>query len=223
MLVKQQPTATHPTDWLQTCLSHRRSNSSCSSSWVWRTSDASLGSYLKTLLTTSEVSWTNAKSSSVKSEWKKWRDVEWQEPNSRFGSAVCWERCGLTALFQRYTASVNWKPGLSAATRQDQIPEADRKKAAQNQLNRKLYSIYYNNIKIHWLHVSPNCQQIYCVSFELAQRFKVFLHETQLVNTKFYLLRYFYQCIGYSRNNSILFTCIHSVSPWSCLQRNTAI
>lgn len=54
--------------------------------------------------------------------------------SSRFKSAVCSGGCGWTALFLRYAASVNWKPGCLAATRQERIPEADKEKSAQHKV-----------------------------------------------------------------------------------------
>lgn len=71
-------------------------------------------------------------------EWKLWRDGEWHEHAGKVRA-----RC----TFQRCAASIEWKPGSTAATCQDHIPEA-----AGYQLNTKvsLQVFFFHRSKTIW-------------------------------------------------------------------------
>lgn len=92
MPIVQQLSATHPTDWLLESPQKRSTLQQLRVCGLHGTPWAPV----QTRLSTSEVSRTNAKNSSVTSKWKTWR-------GAAAGLEVWYveKRCGLTALFPK--------------------------------------------------------------------------------------------------------------------------
>ena len=90
----------------------------------------------------------------------------------------------MTALFQRCTASVNWKPGLLAATRQEQIPEADGEekllKISPTESHDPIITTERTS-QPEGLRLHPSPSHVF---FILACRFKAFLHESRVTDSE---------------------------------------
>lgn len=158
MPIQQQLSATRPTDWFACMLESPQKQSIRQQLWVCGLHGTPWAP-VQTLLSTSEVSWTNAKSSSVTSKWKK-RNGR----SSRFRSVVCWEKMWVDRTFSKGMLPVStgnldflqFHVGIRFPRPTGR--ELLKIRSAEDSI------IYFNNRKISWPHVSLNCQQIYVFS-----------------------------------------------------------